>query len=261
MRPSSRPSRPAALLATAAVLLGGAGAAASAAPSARSASSGPSARASDPSTRLIDADCGALGHLVGRVQRDTPARATLYLALRGGPPGHRLTYRLTQPGGDGSSEWYPQLDEQGNSTGDAIFGLSARSDDASFRGVLDDGGATCDAASGTIPLRAGPPRVHRAKRCSHGGVLRTTVQNFSDGTRRVSARVDDGAPGDRLAVSFAIKRSRGDSAPSVRTATVLLDDQGHGDLGARRVAAAQRYAEYLVVATSERTRCALGKDL
>lgn len=75
-----------------------------------------SERRTDASTRSIDADCGALGHLVGRVHRDTPARATLLLTVRGGPPRHRLTLRVTQPGREGYLEWYPRLDDHGDNT-------------------------------------------------------------------------------------------------------------------------------------------------
>lgn len=135
------------------------------------------------------------------------------------------------------------------------------------RGVLSDGDASCDAASGAIPLRAGPPRVHRAKHCqvtggTAGPIVRTTVQNHSTGTRRVSARIDEAAPGDRLALRFTVYRSlKGDRDPLTRTATVTVDAEGFADLGARSIAASQRYAMYEIVATSSRTRCAIRSDL
>lgn len=251
---SSRPARVAGLLSTAALLLGG-GVATSA-----------DAATSDPSVRAIDADCGTLGHVVGRVQRDTPYAATLHLAVRGGQPGHKVTLRITQAGDSGSSDAYERLDAQGDSE-TAIFSLRAPTSDATYTATLIDGTARCDAASGGIPTRSGPPLVHKARHCQVTGgtasptIIRTTVQNFSTGVRRVTARINEATPGERLALTFTVRRSlSGDPAPLIRTATVTANADGFADLGSRTIAASQRYAVYDIVAKSTRTRCAIRSD-
>lgn len=250
---SSRPARVAGLLSTAALLLGGAVATSA------------DAATADPSVRVIDADCGTLGHVVGRVQRNTPLRATLYLAVRGGQPGHKVTLRVTRPGDDGASDFYPTLDEQGDS-GTGIYALGAPTADATYTATLIDGSQQCDAGSGTVPTRWGPPVVHKAKHCQVTGgsadpVIRTTVQNFSSGLRRVSARINAAAPGDRLALRFTVYRSRsGDRDPLTRTATVTVNAHGFADLGSRSLPSSQRYAVYEIIATSPRARCAIRYD-